>query len=101
MIESSLVRKIEKAKSYAIQKDRVNQTSELICVYIRSFRHHAVNMRLPRTLVTRHPLGRTIGAPGDVASQRRVVGAALEMLSEASQPSQIVELEDAYALPTG
>ena len=70
-----------------------------VCVFIRSFRHHAVNMKPPRVLVTRHPLGRTIGAPGDVLNQRKVVSAALDMLTESSQPGAIVELQDSYALP--
>ncbi len=52
-----------------------------VCVYIRAFRHHAYLLKPPRTLVTQHILGRTVGAPGDAERQRAVVRAALPWLS--------------------
>ncbi len=67
-----------------------------VCVYIRAFRHEAEALKPPRTLITRHILGRTIGAPGDADGQRRVVRAALRLLETADAPGTIAEA-DAHA----
>ena len=67
-----------------------------VCVYIRSFRHQAHLLKPPRTLVTQHILGRTIGAPGDIERQRDVVRAALELLDTAKSPGTILELDKPY-----
>lgn len=53
-------------------------------------------MRLPRTLITRHPLGRTVGAPGDVDRQRDVVLAALRMLESATSGGAMEEMTAEY-----
>ena len=67
-----------------------------VCVYIRSFRHQAHLLKPPRTLVTQHILGRTIGAPGDVERQGNVVRAALELLDTAKSPGTVLELNEPY-----
>ncbi len=51
---------------------------------------------VPRTVVTRHPMGRPMGPPGDGATHRRVAGAALDLLESATEGGTIVELEDPY-----
>ena len=53
-------------------------------------------LKPPRTLVTQHILGRTIGAPGDIERQRDVVRAALELLDTAKSPGPILELDKPY-----
>ncbi len=53
-------------------------------VFVRAFEHRAVQLQVPRTLVTPHLMGRTIGPVGDRARQRAVVDAALELLEEAT-----------------
>ncbi len=53
-------------------------------VFIRAFEHRAVQLQVPRTLVTPHLMGRTIGPVGDRHRQRAVVDAALGLLAEAS-----------------
>ena len=53
-------------------------------------------MGFPRTIVTRHPMGRPLGPPGDHATQRRVIRAALSLLEEATEGGAMVELEDPY-----
>ena len=53
-------------------------------VFIRAFEHRAVQLQVPRTLVTPHLMGRTIGPVGDRTRQRAVVDAALELLEEAT-----------------
>ena len=67
-----------------------------VTVAVRSFAHVATEMGIPRTVVTRHPMGRPLGPPGDVATQRRVVGSALELLETATEGGTVVELEEPY-----
>ena len=49
-------------------------------VYIRSFAHLPRLMGVARALITDHPMGRPLGAPGDGERQREVVAAALDLL---------------------
>ncbi len=56
-------------------------------------------MTLPRLVVTPHPMGRVLGAPGDRQGQRKVVLAALDLLENASQGGTIYEVEGAYHAP--
>ncbi|MEX1043277.1 MAG: hypothetical protein WD532_00820 [Acidimicrobiia bacterium] len=60
----------------------------------------AREMGYPRTVVTRHPMGRPLGPPGDTGAQRRVVHAALSLLESATEGGVIVELEEPYRPPT-
>ena len=50
-------------------------------IYIAAFAHMPARMGVSRALITDHPMGRPLGAPGDVVRQRDVVRAALELLS--------------------
>lgn len=67
-----------------------------ISVYVRAFRHVAEQMGVPRVLVTRHPMGRTFGAPGDVERQREVLSAALDLLQSARRGGALVELPEPF-----
>ena len=67
-----------------------------VTVLVRGFRHVAEEMQLPRTLVTRHPMGRPLGAVGDRATQRAVVDAALGLLETATEIGTIVELDASF-----
>ena len=67
-----------------------------MCIYIRAFGHQAHLLRPPRTLITQHILGRTIGAPGDVERQAKVVRRALQLLETAKSRGAILELRDPY-----
>ncbi len=53
-------------------------------------------MNLPRTLITPFPMGRTLGAPGDVETQRRVIKTALELLENAQGPGAILDITGKY-----
>jgi hypothetical protein len=68
-------------------------------VYVRAFRHVAEQMRVPRVVVTRHPVGRPLGAPGDQARQREVVEAALSLFDIATEGPTVLELEEPYRVP--
>lgn len=70
-----------------------------VCVFIRAFRHQAELLKPPRTLVTRHILGRTVGAPGDSERQRLVVEKALGLLETATSPGAIVDMSEPYRSP--
>ena len=52
-------------------------------------------MRLPRAVVTRHPMGRTLGALHDTERQREVLKSALDLLEAATAPT-VIELPMAY-----
>lgn len=58
---------------------------------VQAFRHRAEQMMLPRTLLTRFPMGRPLGAAGDRERQTDVVMTALRMLETAETPGTIQE----------
>lgn len=64
-----------------------------VSVFVRSFRHVAMQMTLPRTLITRHPMGRPIGASGDEKRHREVIRGALRLFEDATEAGTIVELD--------
>jgi hypothetical protein len=68
-----------------------------VSVYVKSFSHIPSLMSLPRSIITRHPMGRPLGAPGDGDRQLDVVRAALALL-ESSEPA-IIELDAPYRTP--
>ncbi len=67
-----------------------------VSVYVRSFGHIPGLMGLSRSVITQHPMGRPLGAPGDGARQTAVVESALDLLSHTEQ--SIVEFADPYRL---
>lgn len=67
-----------------------------VVILIRAFRFRAEEMGLPRTIVTRHLLGRPLGAPHDVEGQRKVVLASLSLLEKAESGGAIVEFQEPY-----
>ncbi len=67
-----------------------------VCVYIRAFAHQARLLKPLRVLLIRHILGRTLGAPGDVARQTEVMVAALDLLATATNPNTVRELTAEY-----
>ena len=77
---------------------RVLEEAGLATVVIgtNAFRDRLAAMRLPRTVITRHPMGRPLGAPNDRETQRKVILAALELLESARQSGVIVDLPGSY-----
>lgn len=63
-------------------------------VYVRSFGHIPGLMGVARAVITKHPMGRPLGAPRDHKRQRQVVEAALSLLSATQQT--ITELPAAW-----
>ena len=60
------------------------------------FRHRAVQMKPPRTVVTRNIPGHTISAPGHRERQREVLRAALRLLDSATEGGAILDLPGTY-----
>lgn len=65
-----------------------------VSVFVKSFGHIPKLMGLSRSLITRHPMGRPLGAPGDTERQRAVVEAAVSLLDSSEQ--KFVEFEQNY-----
>ena len=55
-------------------------------------------MGLPRLLLTSHPMGRPLGAPGNVERQRSVLLTALDMLQTVEAGGVIREMPGKYIL---
>lgn len=63
-----------------------------VSIFVRAFRHRAVQLQVPRVLITPHLMGRTVGPVGDRQRQRQVVDAALTLLETARTAPAIVDL---------
>lgn len=63
-------------------------------MFVRSFGHVPELMGLSRSVITKHPMGRPLGAPGDGARQLAVVELALGLLERNQQ--SIVEFAEPY-----
>lgn len=69
-----------------------------VVIGVHAFRDRLVAMRLPRTVITPHPMGRTLGAPMDDETQKQVILAALDLLENAQKPGKIIDLPGRYRL---
>lgn len=67
-----------------------------VVILVGPFRHRAESMCLPRTVVTRHPMGRPMGAPGDAERHAAVLEAALDLLSSAPEGGTIRDLPELF-----
>ena len=65
-------------------------------IYVSAFRHVAVEMALPRVLITRHPFGRPVGPAHDSERQLAVVTAALDLVNTATEGRSIREMPGAF-----
>jgi hypothetical protein len=67
-----------------------------VVIGVRAFRDRLAAMRLPRTIITPYPMGRTLGAPGDREMQRKVILAALDLLENARDSETIIDFPGHY-----
>ena len=67
-----------------------------VSIFVRAFKHVAEVMNLPRTVITQHPMGRPLGAPGDRRRQRHAIDAALRLLDEATTGGTVVDLDETW-----
>ena len=68
----------------------------MVSIFVESFRHVAEEMGLPRVIVTRHPMGRPLGPPGDRDRHAAVVEAALSVLETAGAGGTLIDLPEPY-----
>lgn len=59
---------------------------------VANLRPRVEMIRYPRAVLCRFPRGATMGAPGDAAQQRAVLGDALDLLRTAREPATWVDL---------
>ena len=69
-----------------------------VVVAVRAFLPRLEPMKIPRLVITAHPLGRTLGAPGDHQRQREVIVAALRLLETATRGGTMVEFAEPYRM---
>jgi hypothetical protein len=60
------------------------------------FKDRTIAMNPPRVLLTRHPMGRPISAPGDRERQLEVLKAGLELLDSASEGGTVVTFDKPF-----
>lgn len=53
---------------------------------------------VPRTLAVEFPFGQTLGQPGNVAQQMRVIRQALAVLETSSSPSAIIHSDEVWPI---
>ena len=75
---------------------RIMEEGGIATVVIASgvFRNRLAAMQIPRTVLTRHPMGRPLGRPGDHEEQRRIILEALNLLESAIKGGILVDLPD-------
>lgn len=71
-----------------------------VTVFVKSFRHIAESMGVPRTVITAHPMGRPMGASGDRGRQTAVLNDSLRLLESACCGGETLE-SDGWFLPKG
>jgi hypothetical protein len=69
-----------------------------VTVMVEAFAHRAREAMLPRTLTTRFPMGRPLGAVHDRQRQRAVVERAFGMLESADVPGTIERFPDPWRI---
>jgi len=67
-----------------------------VVIMVRAFRHVAEAMAVPRAVITRHPMGRPLGAPADAERQRAVIEDALALLERTRSGPIFAERETPY-----
>ena len=67
-----------------------------VIIAVRAFSFHMEKMILPRMVMTPHPMGRPLGAPGDFQRQRDCILAALELLENAERAGSIYDMPGSY-----
>ena len=61
---------------------------------VQAFKSRMVPMRLPRLVLTPDLMGKTLGMPNDVLTQRRYLEMGLNLLEVAAEGNTRIELEN-------
>lgn len=67
-----------------------------VIIACAAFRPRLEAMALPRLVLTPFPMGRPVGAPGDVAGQRKTLLTALDLLASAREGRMVAQLDHPY-----
>jgi hypothetical protein len=67
-----------------------------VTVMVRAFEQKARDMKIPRTLTVRHPMGRPLGAAGDEVRHHEVLNSAFDLLESATTNGTLVEFPKDY-----
>jgi hypothetical protein len=59
---------------------------------VQAFKSRMLPMSIPRLVVTPHLMGKTLGRPGDKATQLNYIRAGLNMLKNASEGKTLIEM---------
>lgn len=78
---------------------RTLEAHGLSTVVVTMMPYWAEKIGTPRTLAVEFPFGHTLGQPGNVAQQRRVIAEALRVLETAESPGTIVHSDEAWPVP--
>lgn len=67
---------------------RLFETAKIptVVIAVRAFRDRLAAMHVPRLVITPFMMGRPLGPPGDVDTQRKIILAALNLLEKAHGP---------------
>ena len=60
---------------------------------VRAFKSKMVPMRIPRLVITPQMMGKSLGIPNDVTTQRMYLEIGLDLLDNASEGDSLVVLE--------
>jgi hypothetical protein len=67
-----------------------------VTLIVRAFEHRAQELKVPRTLIVKHPMGRPLGAAGDAVRQHEILNAAFDLGESATENGTIVEFPKPY-----
>ena len=67
-----------------------------VVIAAKAFEFRMQKMMIPRLVVTPHPMGRPLGAPGDDQRQHDCIQAAMTLLESADKPGSIHMMPGSY-----
>jgi hypothetical protein len=78
---------------------RTLEAAGLSTILVTMMPYWAEKIGVPRTLAVEFPFGHTLGQPHDVEQQMRVIRQALEVLTTAQTPGEIVHSLETWPVP--
>ena len=67
-----------------------------VVIGVSPHRDRLAAMKLARSIITPHPMGRNMGAPHDAERQTEILSAALDLLETAVENDTLVDLPGSY-----
>ncbi|MEQ8230690.1 MAG: hypothetical protein RKL32_03175, partial [Gammaproteobacteria bacterium] len=78
---------------------RVVEAHGIVTVMLSTGRDLSANVRPPRTAFVNFPMGNALGAPFEVAQQRRILADVLALAADARDPGVLVDLPYSWPQP--